>query len=149
MAELKTRIGDATKVAMKAREKQRLGALRLINSEIKRIEVDERRELTDDDVLTILNRMLKQRNDSLAQFTSAGRNDLAEQEQFEINLIQEFMPVALSEAELDGLLSDIINETGAVTMKDMGKVMARLKEAAHGRADMASLSAKVKARLGD
>jgi uncharacterized protein YqeY len=148
MSDLKGSIIEATKVAMKARDKQRVSVLRLVNAEIKRIEVDDRVELDDDGVLTVLNRMLKQRNDSLTQYKDADRADLADQEQFEIDLIREFMPEPLSESDLDALLESIVAETGAQTMKDMGKVMGKLKEAAHGRADMGSLSAKVKARLG-
>ncbi|MEE8297006.1 MAG: GatB/YqeY domain-containing protein [Hyphomicrobium sp.] len=147
MGDLKTQIADATKVAMKARAKQRVAALRLVNSEIQRLEIDERKALSDDDVIGVLNRMLKQRNDSLRQFKDAGRTDLADQEQFEIDLIRTFMPEPLSEAELDALVESTIAAVGASSMQDMGKVMGQLKAETHGRADMGSLSAKVKAKL--
>ncbi len=148
MGDLKTQIADATKVAMKAREKQQVAALRLVNAEIQRVEIDERKDLTDDDVIGVLNRMLKQRNDSLTQFRDAGRSDLADQEQFEIDIIRSFMPEPLSEAEVDALVETTIAAVGATSMQDMGKVMGKLKAEAHGRADMGSLSAKVKAKLG-
>ena len=148
MGDLKTQITDATKVAMKAREKQQVAALRLVNAEIQRVEIDERKDLTDDDVIGVLNRMLKQRNDSLNQYTDAGRSDLADQEQFEIDLIRTFMPEPLSEAEVDALVETTIAAVGATSMQDMGKVMGKLKAEAQGRADMGSLSAKVKAKLG-
>lgn len=147
MTALKTRISDATKVAMKARDKTRLAALRLINAEIKRVEVDERRELGDDDVLAVLNRMVKQRRDSLAQYRDAGRDDLAEQEQGELDLIAEFLPEPLSDSELEQLISDALAESGAESVRDMGKVMALLRGPVQGRADMAAVSARVKARL--
>ncbi|MCB1686137.1 MAG: GatB/YqeY domain-containing protein [Pseudomonadales bacterium] len=148
MTDLKTRILDATKAAMKARDKVRVGTLRLVNAEMKRLEVDERRELTDADVIAVLTRMLKQRNDSLSQFTSAGRSDLADQEAYEISVIESFMPEPLNEAELDELVTAAIAATGAASVRDMGKVMAQIKEAAAGRADMGAVSALVKARLG-
>lgn len=147
MTALKTRISDATKAAMKARDKARLAALRLINAEIKRVEVDERRELGDDDVLAVLNRMVKQRRDSLAQYRDAGRDDLADQEQGELDLIAEFLPEPLSDGELEQLISDALAESGAESVRDMGKVMALLRGPVQGRADMAAVSARVKARL--
>ena len=127
MSDLQVQISEATKAAMKARDKQRVAALRLINAEMKRIEVDERRELKDEDVITILNRMLKQRRDSLTQFRDANRTDLADQEQFEIDLIQGFLPEPLSAEALEALISETITHVGAESMKDMGKVMAALK----------------------
>lgn len=147
MSDLQIQITEATKVAMKARDKKRVAALRLVNAEFKRVEVDERRELQDEDVLSILNRMLKQRNDSLTQFRDAHRFDLADQEQFEIDLIRTFMPEPLSEEELDALITETIAATGAESMKDMGKVMGALASAVQGRADMGTASAKVKALL--
>jgi len=146
--DLRGRISQATTVAMKARDKARVAVMRLINAEIKRIEVDERRELSDDDVIAVLNRMLKQRNDSETQFRDAGRDDLADQEAFEIGIINEFMPEALDEAALDALIIKAVADAGAESMKDMGKVMALLKADVAGRADMGQVSAKVKARLG-
>ena len=132
---------------MKARDKSRVAVLRLIGSEIKRIEVDERRELPDADVLAVLNRMLKQRNDSESQFRAAGRVDLADQEAFEIGMIREFMPEALGEAQIDAAIRDAIAASGATSMRDMGKVMSALRDALQGRADMAVVSARVKALL--
>jgi hypothetical protein len=147
MSDLKSRISDATKAAMKARDKGRVAALRMVNAEIKRVEVDERRSLEDGDVLAVLNRMLKQRRDSMEQYEGAGRDDLAAQERFEIELITGFLPEPLSEAELDAIIDSAVAETGAGSMKDMGKVMALLRELVTGRADMAVVSQKVKARL--
>jgi len=147
MSDLKLQIGETTKAAMKARDKDRVAALRLVNAEIKRIEVDERRELTNDDVLTILNRMLKQRHDSLGQFEAAGRADLAEKERYEIGVIREFMPEPLSAEALAALVDEAVASTGATEMKDMGKVMGALKPKIQGRADMGALSGLVKARL--
>jgi uncharacterized protein len=148
VSDLRGRVSDAIKTAMKARDKSRVGVLRLISSEIKRIEVDERRELPDADVIAVLNKMLKQRNDSESQFRAAGRTDLADQEAFEITLIKEFMPEALGEAQLDELIRGAIASTGATSMRDMGKVMSALRESVQGRADMTLVSARVKGLLG-
>ena len=147
-SDLKARISEATTAAMRARERERLAVLRLINSDLKRVEVDERRELSDKDVVTILTRMVKQRQDSLSQFEAAGRDDLAEQERFELGIIREFLPEPLAEDALDGLVEAAIKDTGAQSMSDMGKVMGVLKPQVEGRADMGAVSAKVKARLG-
>ena len=147
MSDLKTQIGETTKDAMRARDKSRVAALRMVNAELKRVEVDERKTLTDDDVLAILNRMLKQRNDSLSQFEQADREDLAAQERFEIELIKTFMPEPLSEAEVDAVIERAIEATGATSMKDMGQVMGLVKAEIATRADMAAVSGKVKARL--
>ena len=147
MSQLKLQIQEATTSAMKARDKPRLAALRLINADIKRVEVDERKELNDHDVVAVLARMLKQRNDSLAQFRDAGRNDLVDREQFEVDIINTFMPEPLSEAEVDKLIDAAVSATGASGMRDMGKVMGRLKADVQGRTDMGALSAKVRARL--
>ena len=147
MSDLRGRVADATKAAMKAREKERVAVMRLIGAEIKRIEVDERRELADADVIAVLNRMLKQRNDSESQFRAAGRVDLADQEAYEITVIKEFLPAALDDAELDEMIRSAIASSGATTMRDMGKVTAALREAVQGRADMAAVSARVKALL--
>jgi uncharacterized protein YqeY len=147
MSDLKAKIDESTKSAMKARDKERVAALRLVNAEIKRVEVDERRVLSDEDVLAILNRMLKQRNDSLSQYESAGREDLAAKERYEIGVIREFMPAPLDDATLAQLVEEAIAATGATEMKDMGKVMAVLKPEVQGRADMGAVSARVKARL--
>jgi uncharacterized protein YqeY len=147
VSDLQNRITEETKLAMKARDKQRLAVMRLINSEIKRIEVDERRELSDSDVLAILTRMLKQRRDSEQQFRKAERMDLVDQEVFEIALIQEFMPEQMSTAEVDGIISALITSTGASSMQDMGKVMGGLKAKIAGKADMGAASARVKELL--
>ena len=146
-SELKQRIEDATKDAMRARDRQKLGALRLINAGLKQVEIDERKALGDTDVLSILNRMLKQRRDSLEQYEAAGREDLAGQERFEINLIESFMPAQLSDAEIAAAVQKAIELTEAETMGDMGKVMANLKAALTGKADMASVSRQVKTQL--
>ena len=145
---LKDRIQDDMKSAMRAKEKERIGAIRLILAAIKQREVDERIVLTDGQVLAVLEKMLKQRRESLAQYQSAGRADLAAQESFEIDLIQSYMPAPLSEAEIDGLIASAITTTGAQSVRDMGKVMALLRDQAQGRADMTTVSARVKARFG-
>ena len=147
MSELKKSISDATIVAMKAREKARVATLRMVNSEIKRVEVDDRRELTDADVLDILKRMLKQRQDSMSQFEKAGRDDLVSQEASEIELIQEFLPEQLSNEALGNLVDEAIQQTGAAGMADMGRVMAAVKQLAEGRADMGVASGLVKTKL--
>jgi uncharacterized protein YqeY len=144
---VKTEIESAVKDAMRARDKQRLGTLRLIMSEFKRIEVDERIELDDARVLTVLDKMTKQRRDSLEQFEKAGRTDLAEQESFELGVIAEYMPEALSEAEIESLVDAGIGETGAASMQDMGQLMAVLRPQLQGRADMGLVSKLVKSRL--
>jgi uncharacterized protein YqeY len=146
-SDLKQRIGDATTDAMKARDKARVATLRLIKADIQRVEVDERRSLSDDDVIAVLNRMLKQRQDSLGQYEAAGREDLAAQERYEIALVREFLPEPLGEAELERLIDAAMAATGAASMRDMGKVMAELKPRIHGRADVGAVSGKVKARL--
>ena len=132
---------------MKARDKRRLAALRLINADIKRVEVDERKELNDREVVAVLTRMRKQRNDSLAQYRNAGRDDLADQEQFELDVIGEFMPEPLAETEIDALIDAAIASADASGMRDMGKVIARLRGDVQGRTDMGALSAKVRERL--
>jgi uncharacterized protein len=147
MSELKQQISAATTAAMKARDKARVSALRLINAEIQRVEVDDRRELADDDVVAILNRMQKQRQDSLTQFEAAGREDLAATERFEMALIREFLPEPLTDADIDELIAAALAASGAGSMRDMGKVMAELRPRIQGRADMAAVSARVKAKL--
>ena len=145
---LKDRIQDDMKAAMRAKDKQRLGAIRLILAAIKQREVDERIELNEVQTLAVLEKMIKQRRESLAQYQNAGRADLADQEAFEIDLIQAYLPAPLSEAELDALIAHAIAATGAQSVRDMGKVMAAIKDQAQGRADMAAVSARVKARFG-
>lgn len=147
-SELQTRINDALKTAMRAKEKARVAVLRLVTAEFKRIEVDERIELGDARVLAVLDKMVKQRRDSEKQYLDAGRQELADQERFEIDTIQEFLPQPLSDAELDQLVADAISQSGAENMKDMGKVMGILKPQVQGRADMADVSKRLKAQLG-
>jgi uncharacterized protein YqeY len=147
MSELKKRIQEDMKSAMRAQDKQRLDAIRLILAAAKQIEVDERIELDDARMLAILDKMLKQRRDSISQFQAANRQDLIDQENFELTIIQSYMPAQLSEAELDQLIADSIADCGATAVKDMGKVMAELKPKIQGRADVAAVSAKIKERL--
>jgi hypothetical protein len=144
---LKAQIQDDMKTAMKAGDKRRLGAVRLILAALKQKEVDELKELTDQDVLQILEKMVKQRRDSITQYEQASRADLAEQEAFEIGVIQAYMPAALGEAEVAALIDAAIAATGAKSMQDMGKVMAQVKPQVQGRADMGAVSAFVKAKL--
>ncbi|MBD2858611.1 GatB/YqeY domain-containing protein [Spongiibacter sp. KMU-158] len=148
MSELKKQINEAMKAAMRAKEKERLAAVRLILAEIKRIEVDERIDIDDERVIAVLDKMCKQRRDSITQFESAGREDLASVERFEMGVIQEFLPAQLTEAELDSLIAAAITESGADSMKAMGQVMAILKPQLQGRADMGEVSKKLKAQLG-
>lgn len=145
---LKARISDDMKTAMKAGDKPRLGVVRLIQAAIKQREVDERIELDDAQVTVVLEKMLKQRRDSVSQFEAAGREDLAAQERFEIGVVQAYLPEPLDEAALDAAVAAAIAATGASGARDMGKVMAALKAQVAGRADMQLLSARVKAALG-
>ena len=148
MSELKTAIESAVKDAMRARDRARLATLRLVTAEFKRVEVDERIELDDARVLAILDKMLKQRTDSEAQYRAADRADLADQEAAEMVVIRDFMPAALSEAEIDAAIDAAIAASGAESMRDMGKVMSMLKPELQGRADMGVVSGRVKGRLG-
>ncbi|TCO82222.1 hypothetical protein EV699_1054 [Plasticicumulans lactativorans] len=145
---LKQRLQDDVKEAMRAKDKDRLGTLRLILAAIKQREVDERIELDDGQTLLVLDKMLKQRRESIAQFTSAGREDLAAKEQAEVGVIQGYMPAALSAEEIDALIERAVAASGAASVRDMGKVMAAIREQVQGRADMAQVSARIKARLG-
>ena len=144
---LKAKLTEDMKAAMKAGERRRLDAIRLINAAIKQREVDERIQLDDAQVLAVLEKMLKQRRDSLAQFQGAGRTDLAEQEAFEIALIEGYLPAKMSEAELAELVAGAVAESGAAGPKDMGKVMGLVKAKAAGRADMGKVSELIKAKL--
>ncbi|QQS53500.1 MAG: GatB/YqeY domain-containing protein [Candidatus Competibacteraceae bacterium] len=144
---LKDRIQDDMKTAMRAKDKERLGAIRLILAAVKQREVDERIELNDAQMLGVLEKMIKQRRESLAQYQSAGREDLAARESFEIEVIQSYLPAPLSEADIDTLVANAVAVTGAQSVRDMGKVMALIKDQAQGRADMAKISTRVKARL--
>ena len=144
---LKTRISDAMKDAMRAKDKARLSAIRLILAELKKVEVDERIELEDDRIFGILDKMLKQRRDSIKQYEAGNRQDLADVEQAEIDVIQEFLPVALTEAEISSIVESAISETGASSMKDMGAVMNIVRPQVMGRADMGQVSGLVKSKL--
>ena len=146
--DLKLRIQEDIKSAMRARDRARLGALRQVSAAIKQREVDERITLDSPGIVAVLQKMLKQRRDSLAQFESAGRDDLASQEAFEIELIEAYMPAPLSQQEIQTLIAGALVETGAGSMKDMGRVMAWLKPRVQGRADMKQLSASVREKLG-
>jgi len=141
---LKIRIQDDVKDAMRAHDKPRLNALRLITAAIKQREVDERVELGDTDVLAVLDKMVKQRRESLDQYESAGRDDLAAQERFELDLIATYLPEQLGAEELAGLIRDAVAATGASSMRDMGAVMAQLRDQVQGRADMKAVSSAVK-----
>ena len=144
---LKAQITDAMKDAMRAKDKERLGAIRLILADIKRIEVDERIEIDDSRVLAVLDKMAKQRRESIEQFQGAGREDLAEKEQYELGLIQAYLPEPLGEEELQALIRSAIEEQGASGMRDMGKVMNALRGQVQGRADMKAVSQAVKSQL--
>jgi len=135
------------KDAMRAKDKDRLGTIRLIQAAIKQREVDERIELDDEQVLVVLDKMVKQRRDSITQYRDAGREELAAKEEAELEILQHYLPEALSEAELDELINEAIAASGADSMKDMGKVMGQLKPKVQGRADMGEVSARIKARL--
>ena len=147
MSELKARINADVKEAMRSKDKERLGTLRLITAAIKQREVDERIELDDDQVLAVLEKMLKQRRDSIDQYTKAGRDELAAKEATEIEQIQLYMPEALSEDELAAIIETAIADSGASSMKEMGKVMGIIKPQIQGRADMGAVSATIKAKL--
>jgi len=144
---LKTQLQDAMKNAMRAKDKHRLGVIRLMLAAIKQIEVDERIELDDARVLTVLDKMVKQRRESISQYEAADRNELADVEKAEIVVIQDFLPEQLSEAEISQMVEEAFAETGASTMKDMGKVMGFIKPKAQGRADMNIVSKMIKEKL--
>lgn len=144
---LVSQIKDAMKAAMKARDKERLGTIRLIQSEFKRIEVDERIEIDDARALAVLDKMVKQRRDSAQQYQDAGRSELADQENREIAVIQEFLPQPLSDDEVAAIVDAAIAATGASGMQGMGAVMAEVRPQVQGRADMGAVSGIVKARL--
>ena len=145
---LKAQIIDDMKAAMKGGEKARLGVIRLITAAIKQREVDERIELDDEQVLVVLDKMVKQRRDSIKQYTDAGREDLAAVEQAEVEIIQTYLPAALSEDEIAAIVEAAIAETGASSMADMGKVMGIVKPQVQGRGDMGAVSGIVKQKLG-
>jgi uncharacterized protein YqeY len=145
---LKQRLTDDMKAAMKGGEKERLGVIRLANAAIKQREVDERIELDDTQVLSVLEKMVKQRRDSITQFRAAGREDLASQEEFELGVLQGYLPEQLGQAELDAIVAKAIADAGATSPKDMGKVVGLVKPQVAGRADMGQVSALVRAKLG-
>jgi len=147
MSDLKAQITEQMKDAMRAKDKVRLGTIRLILADIKRIEVDERIELDDARVLQVLDKMVKQRRDSIAQYLAAERPELADKEQQELEVIKTFLPQPLSDEEINAILDDAIAATGASSMADMGKVMGVIKPRIQGRADMGVVSKLVKAKL--
>ncbi len=144
---LRLQINEDMKAAMRAKDTARLAAIRLLLAAMKQREVDERIELTDADVLAIIDKMMKQRRDSFSQFEAAGRKDLADIEQFEMTVLQGYMPQQLSAAEIDAAIEQAVSASGAASAQDMGKVMAILKPQLAGRADIGKASAQVKARL--
>ena len=148
MSDLKQRINDNVKDAMRAKEKERLKTLRLITSAIKQIEVDKRTVLeSDDEIVAVLEKMLKQRKDSIEAFEKAGRDELAAIEIAEVAIIKEYMPEQMSDEDVDALIVEAIAATGASEMKDMGKVMGMIKPKIAGKADMGQVSSKIKSRL--
>ncbi len=144
---LKSSILDDMKIAMRAKDKKRVGTIRLLTAAIKQIEVDERRELSDTDVITIVTKMVKQRKDSTQQYQAAERHDLADQEIYEIGIIEKYLPEQLSDSEIEELIKQAIAKVGANGMQDMGKVMGLLRSDLAGKADMGSVSQKIKALL--
>ncbi|MEY4761712.1 MAG: hypothetical protein RLZZ200_1568 [Pseudomonadota bacterium] len=144
---IKERIQEDMKSAMRSGEKEKLATIRLILSAVKQREVDERITLDDPQVLAVLEKMVKQRKESITQFEAGGRADLVAKEAAELTVLQAYLPEQLSEAELDALINEAVAATGATAIKDMGKVMAQVKSAAAGRADMGVVSARIKARL--
>ncbi len=145
---LKQKLTGDMKSAMRSKEAHRLGVIRMILAAVKQREVDERIELDDSQVLAILDKMTKQRRDSIEQYTKGDRPELADKERAEIEIISEYLPPALSEAELEGMITDAIATSGASSPKDMGKVIGLLKSKLQGRADMGAVSAQIKAKLG-
>jgi uncharacterized protein len=144
---LKDRVTEDMKAAMRAKDSERLGTIRMITAAIKQREVDERITLNDTQVLSVIEKMIKTRKESVVQFKSGGRDDLVARETREIELLQGYLPSQLSEGEVDALIGEAIAESGATSIKEMGKAMALLKQKAQGRTDMAAASAKLKAKL--
>ncbi len=147
MSALKAQLQEAVKQAMRDKAKARLGTIRLAMSAIKQIEVDERKELSDEEVLQVLDKMVKQRRESIKQYNDGGRPELAEIEQAEIVILQEFLPAQLTDDEQDALIEQAIADTGAASIKDMGKLMGALRGQVQGRVDMGAFSAKIKSKL--
>jgi len=148
LSTLKGRITDDMKAAMRSGEKERLGVIRMITAAIKQREVDERITLDDSQVVSVLEKMVKQRKESVVQFEAGNRGDLVARENAEIALLQAYLPQQLSDAQLDALIAEALTATGATSIKDMGKVMGIIKGKAQGQADMAVVGAKIKAKLG-
>ena len=148
MSSTKEKVMDDIKTAMKAKDKERLATLRLISSAIKQREVDDRTELDDDGLLAVLEKMVKQRKESITQYKDANREDLLAKEEAELVIIREYMPEAMPAAEVESLIRKAIDDTGASSMKDMGKVMGIVKGQVQGRADMSEVSSQIKAMLG-
>jgi uncharacterized protein len=144
---LKLKITEDMKTAMRAKDSARLGAIRLLQAAIKQREVDERIELSDVDVIAAIEKMLKQRRDSIAAYESANRTDLADVEKYEVSVLQEYLPQQLTEAEIISILDQVVTDTGAAGVKDMGKVMAAIKPLVAGKADMGKISGLIKTRL--
>jgi uncharacterized protein YqeY len=144
---LKEQIQQDMKEAMRGGDKRRLGVIRLVMAAIKQREVDERIELDDTGITAVLDKMAKQRRESIAQYSKAGRDDLVDQENFELEVLKSYLPEQLGEAEIDAMIEATIQMTGAASVKDMGKVMGQLKPKLQGRADMGAVSARIKARL--
>jgi uncharacterized protein YqeY len=144
---IKDTLQQDVKDAMRSGDKRRLGVIRLVMAAIKQREVDERIELDDAQVTAVLDKMAKQRRESIDQYTKAGRNDLVEQESYELELLKAYLPKQLDEAEIDSMIDEALQATGASSIKDMGKVMGQLKSRLQGRADMGAVSNKIKARL--
>lgn len=147
MNNIKPRIQEDMKAAMRAKEEQRLGTIRLLMAAIKQREVDERISLDDAQIIAVIDKMIKQRQESINQFQTAGRMDLVEKEQAEIIVLQNYLPPALSDNEINAMIKQVINDTSAKSMQDMGKVMAQLKPKLQGRADMGKVSQQIKALL--
>jgi len=145
---LKAQISEDMKNAMRAKDSARLGAIRLLQAAIKQREVDERVELDDGNVIAVIEKMLKQRRDSIAAYESANRNDLADVEKFEVSVLQTYLPQQLTEDEIKDILEKVVADTGAAGIKDMSKVMAAIKPLVAGRADMGKISGLIKTRLG-
>jgi len=145
---LKAQISEDMKTAMRAKDMQKLGVIRLLQAAIKQREVDERIELDDDAVIAAIEKMLKQRRDSIAAFEGANRHDLADQEKFEVTVLQAYLPAQLSEDEINAIIAKVVAETGAAGAKDMGKVVGAVKPLVVGKADMAKVSGLIKAALG-
>jgi hypothetical protein len=145
---LKAQISEDMKTAMRAKDMQKLGVIRLLQAAIKQREVDERIELDDDAVISAIEKMLKQRRDSIAAFEGANRMDLADQEKFEVTVLQTYLPAQLSEEEINAIIAKVVADTGAAGAKDMGKVVGAVKPLVAGKADMAKVSGLIKAALG-